>query len=78
MDSAYRNPDNDPKGSWKATPLHAKSGTENNLYKITFPNGISWEAPKGRYPRYSKEKLMLLNNENELNFNKKGGIDKKT
>ena len=78
MDSAYRNPDNDPKGSWKATPLHAKSGTENNLYKITFPNGISWEAPKGRYPRYSKEKLMLLYNENELHFNKKGGIDKKT
>lgn len=28
MDKAYKNPDNHPKGSWKATPLHAKSGSE--------------------------------------------------
>lgn len=78
MDSAYKNPDNDPKGAWKATPLHAKSGSENNLYTITFPNGISWNAPKGRYPRYSKEKLMEIYFENGLYFNKNGGIDKKT
>ncbi|MDP1086336.1 site-specific DNA-methyltransferase, partial [Klebsiella pneumoniae] len=24
---AYTNPDNHPKGPWKATPLHAKSGS---------------------------------------------------
>ncbi len=78
MDAAYKNPDNDPKGAWKATPLHAKSGSENNLYTITFPNGISWSAPKGRYPRYSKERLMEIYFENGLYFNKNGGIDKKT
>ncbi|WP_276883438.1 site-specific DNA-methyltransferase [Campylobacter cuniculorum] len=78
MDSAYKNPDNDPKGVWKATPLHAKSGNESNLYAITFPNGISWNAPKGRYPRYSKERLMEIYFENGLYFNKNGGIDKKT
>lgn len=78
MDAAYKNPDNDPKGVWKATPLHAKSGSENNLYTITFPNGISWNAPKGRYPRYSKERLMEIYFENGLYFNKNGGIDKKT
>ena len=78
MDAAYKNPDNDPKGAWKATPLHAKSGSENNLYTITFPNGISWSAPKGRYPRYSKERLMEIYFENGLYFNKNDGIDKKT
>ncbi|WP_416825055.1 site-specific DNA-methyltransferase, partial [Helicobacter ganmani] len=78
MDAAYKNPDNDSKGAWKATPLHAKSGGENNLYTITFPNGISWSAPKGRYPRYSKERLMEIYFENGLYFNKNGGIDKKT
>ena len=78
MDAAYKNLDNDPKGAWKATPLHAKSGSENNLYTITFPNGISWSAPKGRYPRYSKERLMEIYFENGLYFNKNGGIDKKT
>jgi adenine specific DNA methylase Mod len=60
MDAAYKNPDNDPKGKWKATPLHAKSGTENNLYEITFPNGKTWKAPKGRYPRYAKTRLLEI------------------
>ncbi|MEB2803805.1 site-specific DNA-methyltransferase [Campylobacter upsaliensis] len=78
MNSAYKNPDNDPRGAWKPTPLHAKSGSENNLYTITFDNGISWNAPKGRYPRYSRERLMEIYFENGLYFNKNGGIDKKT
>src|SRR5699024_3446932 len=29
MDSAYTNPDNDPRGSWQSMPLHAKSGSES-------------------------------------------------
>ena len=45
MDDAYTNPDNDPKGSWKPTPLHAKSGREKDRYSMTFPNGITWECP---------------------------------
>ncbi len=78
MDAAYKNPDNDPKGKWKATPLHAKSGSESNSYEITFPNGRTWKAPLGRFPRYSKERLMEIYNEGGLSFNKSGGIDKKT
>ena len=78
MDSAYKNPDNDPKGKWKATPLHAKSGSKNSIYTITFPNGISWSAPAGRYPRYSKEKLLEIYNEGGLYFHKTGSVDKKT
>lgn len=75
---SYRNPDNDPKGVWKATPLHAKSGKEENNYTIQFPNGYKWSPPKGRYPRYSKERLMQIYKENGLYFNKNGGVDKKT
>lgn len=78
MDNAYKNPDNDPKGEWKATPLHAKSGNENNNYTIEFPNDRTWTPPKGRYPRYSKSRLMDIYNEGGLYFNKSGGIDKKT
>ena len=37
--SAYHNPDNDPRGPWKATPIHPKSGTAANCHTITFPNG---------------------------------------
>jgi len=75
---SYKNRDNDPKGAWKPTPIHAKSGTENSVYTIDFPNGISWKAPDGRYPRYSKSRLLELYNSNELYFNSKGNVDKKT
>ena len=34
MNARYRNPDNHPKGPWKATPLHAKSGSELSLIHI--------------------------------------------
>lgn len=74
----YKNRDNDPKGAWKATPIHARSGTESGIYTITFPNGITWTAPTGRYPRYSKERLQELYDEGALYFNKNGGVDKKT
>ncbi|EEX50672.1 site-specific DNA-methyltransferase [Pasteurella dagmatis] len=74
----YKNRDNDPKGAWKATPIHARSGTDSGIYTIVFPNGIEWTAPTGRYPRYSKAKLQELYDEGALYFNKNGGVDKKT
>ena len=78
QDKDYKNRDNDPKGAWKPTPIHARSGNANNLYEITFPNGVKWQAPRGRYPRYSKENLLQLYENGELYFNSNGGIDKKT
>ena len=78
QDASYKNRDNDPKGAWKATPIHARSGTANSLYEVEFPNGIKWSAPQGRYPRYSKHRLLELFHEGALYFNKNGGVDKKT
>ncbi|MBY0245901.1 MAG: site-specific DNA-methyltransferase [Sphingobacteriaceae bacterium] len=78
QDKDYKNKDNDPKGPWKATPLHAKSGTESNNYKITFLNGKIWSPPNGRYPIYSKDKIQKLYHDGELYFNSNGGVDKKT
>lgn len=78
QNASYKNRDNDPKGAWKATPLHAKSGTEKSKYDITFSNGVTWKCPQGRFPRYSKETLIKLYEQNELYFNKNGGVDKKT
>ena len=78
QNNAYKNKDNDPKGEWKATPLHAKSGSESSRYSITFDNGFTWNCPLGRYPRYSKETLIKFYQDGELYFNKNGGVDKKT
>lgn len=78
MNKAYKNPDNDVRGVWKATPLHAKSGTEESIYSITFPNNISWTPPKGRFPLVPENKLLNMYNEGRLYFNSKDGVDKKT
>ncbi len=56
----YKNYDDDPRGDYLLTPLHAKSGSEASVYEFTFPNGQVWKAPPGRYPRYSINSLQKL------------------
>jgi adenine-specific DNA-methyltransferase len=68
----YRNPDNDPRGVWKATPLDARSGSAANIFEIKFPNNVIWKPTEGRYSVYSKEKLMDMYHDNRLWFGKNG------
>lgn len=56
QDRAYRNPDKDPEGPWKATPLHAKSGTDDK-FEHTFTNGVRWSPPQGTFPRFTHDRL---------------------
>ncbi len=69
MNDRYTNPDNDSRGPWKATPLHAKSG-RGESYSYMFKNGIKWKAPVGRYPRFSIETLKKLDEENKIWYGK--------
>ena len=78
QNKAYTNPDNDPKGRWKATPIYAKSGKKENNFLMKFKNGLEWSPPKGTFHRYSKSTLNSLDITNQLHFNKNGGVDKKT
>ena len=71
MDERFSNQDNDPRGPWKLTPLHAKSGTGES-YFYEFKNGIKWKAPKGTFPRFSIETLKKLDEENRIWFGKDG------
>ncbi|RRQ56115.1 DNA methyltransferase [Enterococcus faecium] len=73
MNKAYKNPDNHPKGVWKSTPLHAKSGSINGEeFSYTFSNGVTWRPPIGTFPRFSKETLERLDNEGAIYFGKDG------
>ena len=76
----YSNPDKDPRGVWKATPLHAKSGKKQSLFKYTFKNGVIWSPPPGRFPRYSRKTLDELDANDEIWFgkNKKSTPSKKS
>jgi len=68
----FSNPDNDPRGPWIHRPLHAKSGSDSSRYKIRFPNDVEWEPPVGTYPRFSKDKLMEMYEDNRIWFGKNG------
>ena len=72
MNQAYKNPDDDPRGPWMASPLHAKSGTDSNRYSLTFPNGVTWSPPAGTFPRFTKQKLLELYEDGRLYFGKSG------
>jgi adenine-specific DNA-methyltransferase len=69
--AAYSNPDNHPKGKWKATPLHAKSGA--NISSYTFKNGINWSPPPGTFRRYNDDSMRRMDDNNEIWF----GVDGK-
>ena len=73
MNAAYKNPDNHPKGPWKATPLHAKSGSaESASFTYTFKNGVTFKPPVGTYSRYSAETLKKYDENNEIWFGRDG------
>ncbi|MDP3229723.1 MAG: site-specific DNA-methyltransferase [Acidovorax sp.] len=69
--AAYGNPDKHPKGIWKATPLHARSGSNTGEY--TFKNGVKWAPPTGTYRRYSDQTMKELEQDNAIWF----GVDGK-
>ncbi|HND34961.1 MAG TPA: site-specific DNA-methyltransferase, partial [Myxococcota bacterium] len=73
MNARYKNPDNHPKGPWKATPLHAKSGSAKaERFVYTFRNGVTWSPPPGTFPRFSRDSLARMDEGNEIWFGKDG------
>ena len=66
----YTNPDNDARGGWKATPLHAKSGSTST--ETIFPNGVKWSPPKGTYNRYAKQTILDAYKDDRIYFGKDG------
>ena len=69
--SAYTNPDGHPKGPWKATPLHAKSGSNTSPY--TFKNSVVWAPPAGTYRRFSDDTMAKMDEADEIWFGADGG-----
>ena len=73
MNSAYKNPDNHPKGPWKATPLNARSGSAKSAnFSYTFKNGVTFIPPSGTFSRYSAETLKKYDDNDEIWFGTDG------
>ena len=73
MNARYANPDNHPKGPWKATPLHAKSGSDKSKgFTYRFRNGREWTPPPGTFPRFSAATLAEYDASDEIWFGRDG------
>ena len=74
MDSRYRNPDNHPKGPWKATPIYAKrTGSEKEqAFQFRFKNGVVWSPPPGTSPRFPEDTLRRMDDNDEIWFGADG------
>ncbi len=71
--SKYANPDNDPRGIWKADPFDAPNIRPNLTYEIVNPvTGIKYLPPKGRCWRTEQEKFQKLLEDNRIVFGKNG------
>lgn len=58
-ESKFSNPDNDPRGKWKADPFDAPGVRENLSYEIVnSKTGQSYYPPKGRHWRMEKESYL--------------------
>ena len=70
MDSAYKNPDGDPRGPWLAAQLYAKSGKGSLSH--TFRGGQTWTPPPGKFPAFSAARLDDLDADGRIYFGKDG------
>ena len=71
--SKYSNPDNDPRGIWKADPFDAPNIRPNLTYEIENPiTGVKYLPPKGRCWRMEQEKYKQLLEEKRIVFGKNG------
>ena len=69
----YSNPDNDPRGPWKADPMDAPHIRPNLTYTITNPKtGTQHLPPRGRCWRISHEKFASALADNRILFGKNG------
>ena len=68
----YSNPDNDPRGVWKASDLSVGPAIESNVYPITTPSGRVVEPPAGRSWRLSANAFAERLRQNRIWFGSDG------
>lgn len=69
----FDNPDNDPRGLWKADPFDAPNERPNLTYPVTNPStGVQHLPPRGRHWRISQEKFASALADGRIIFGKDG------
>ncbi len=66
-DKRYSNPDDDPRGAWKASDLSARNPYSRGIYAIQCPGGRRIEGPPaGRFWLYSEQKFWEMHEDNRI------------
>ena len=70
----FSNPDNDPRGPWRSTPMSAQAGhaTKAQYYTVTTPTGATHEPPPGRCWTYSEPRLRELDADGRVYWPRNG------
>lgn len=68
----YKNPDNDPRGPWKAADATVGPAIPQRVYPLTLPSGRVVNPSSGRCWLYSPEKFEELINDNRVWFGPNG------
>ena len=69
---AFKNPDNDPRGLWRASDLSARTYNENCDYEIIGPKRDKFKPPASRAWIVSKKKYEELLNDGRITFGTSG------
>jgi adenine-specific DNA-methyltransferase len=73
QDGAYKNMDNDPRGSWMSSDISARNFYSAGSYSVTTPSGRVIDGPPpGRYWTVSEDKFHELDKDNRIWWGKKG------
>lgn len=70
--SAYKNPDDDPRGPWVAADYMAKGYRPNQMYTITTPSGKEYKPREGSCWRNVEEVYLQLQREGRIWYGKDG------
>lgn len=70
--SAYRNPNNDPKGPWRLIPMNGAGLRPNQQYPVTTPSGKIIYPPEGRHWSTLEPKFLDLVAQGKVFFGKNG------
>ncbi len=70
---AFKNPDNDPRGLWRASDLSARTYSASCDYPIESPvSGIVFNPPNSRSWIFTRERFQELLADNRITFGKDG------
>lgn len=72
MNARYKNPDNDPRGSWKPADFSARTYSQSGDYPIELPSGRVVTPPPSRAWITNKEKFGELVADNRIWFGNDG------